>query len=199
VSQFKKLDNGDWAQNVQLTGSNVPDSQRLPIKILSSTGNEPSIGVPGSTDGIGGSNTSLYTGTYQLGFNSGSWDRWRNNTEGILLASAARTNSPVTPQQTNYNARGVILFLDVTGVSGTGGLKPYIYGVCPVTGKSESIYAFSSTITTIATHSFAFYPSVSVAAFTGADSGVLPRKWFAYISNSDATSYTYSLGYSLIV
>ena len=45
-------------------------------------------------------------------------DRWLNNTEATILASGARTVTTVSPAQTNYNARGILLFNDITAVPG---------------------------------------------------------------------------------
>jgi len=45
---------------------------------------------------------------------SATWDRWRNNTEGEILSSAVRTVTTNTPDQTNFNARGIILVLTIT-------------------------------------------------------------------------------------
>lgn len=89
------------------------------------TGSSPADGVtPGSGDIIRAG--SLYNGS--------TWDRQRGTIEGDLLASAARTTDGVSSNQTNYNAKGVTLYLNITSASGTRGLRPRSYvssKICP--------------------------------------------------------------------
>lgn len=136
-----------------------------------------------------------------LGYNGSTWDRWRNNTQGTLLASAERTAAVQSANVTNYNANAAILFLDVTAASGTGGLSIYFDAKDSVTGKYFRLNAAPSAI--IATGSFAFMlaPGVSgkgadVSQITG---GVISPVWRVRVNVGDASAYTYSIGYALIV
>ena len=52
-------------------------------------------------------------------YNNNTWDRFRNNAEITLLESATRNSDTASPYQTNYNARGVVIYLNVTAVPGT--------------------------------------------------------------------------------
>jgi hypothetical protein len=197
VSQFKKLDNGDWAQNVQLTGSNVPDSQRIPSKVINSLGQELSISSGyGNNDGTSENNLALVTTNYQIAYSGSKWDRWRNNTEGTLLASAARTASLTSATQTNYNAKGVMVFLKVTGASGTGGLRPNFVGIVP-SGIGEYLNANITPITAVGMYVFVLYPGASTAGVSTYIHQVtdlpLPRTWRLDITHSDASSYTYEV------
>jgi hypothetical protein len=126
-------------------------------------------------------------------WNGSGHDLQRGNTEGTLLASAARTATTNSANQTNHNARGVILRLLVTAV-GTGDLRVRIYDAFtgaytlhtfgPVTGDSL----------------FVIYPGVTEDT-SGASrvSRPLPRTWSASVVKSDASSWTYRLDYSLIL
>lgn len=154
------------------------------------------VSLTGSTQADGAS-----TFLPSLGYNEATYDRWRNNTEGTLLASAARTETTVSSTQTNYNSRGVMLFFNVSVASGTGGLTLRLTGVDPVTGTHYSMLVSTAFITT-GGRSYIIYPGVSTAAVndvTGTSSFMVPRQWGVRVVHSDASSYTYSIGYSLIL
>lgn len=120
------------------------------------------------------------------------------NTQGTLLSSSARTSNTAAPTQTNTSARGVMLFLNVTAVSGTGGLTVRIYGVDPVSGVAAPINAPPATVTTVGLQIVSLYPGIASPNAAGANY-ILPRTWYAQVVHGDSTSYTYSLGYSLIL
>lgn len=140
-------------------------------------------------------------------FNETTHDRQRGNTEGTLLASAARTatvsaaNAPVA----NFNARGVIVWLNITITSGTGGLQANLFGRDPVTAQLAFLNATPAAITATGIYGYELYPGSTAAGSAGSNliqqrtSAVLPRTWGARVTHGDASSYTYSLGYSLIV
>jgi hypothetical protein len=211
VSEYKKLANGDWAQLVELTGSNVEATPgtAAPSKALYLGARDANSGLfeglrTASRDSEAG---STVLANAPMGFNGSSWDRWRNNTEGTLLASAARTATTASPQQINHNARGIHVVLNVTAVSGTGGLKIRILAYDPVQGTDYYLH-LGSTITTTGRYVIELYPGSSAAGISTATSifavhervaATLPKKFFVSISHGDASSYTYSLGYSLIL
>jgi hypothetical protein len=129
-------------------------------------------------------------------YNGATFDRQRGNTEGTLLASAARTAETDSAVQTNYNARGVILFLNAT-VVGTGTVQLHLIGNI---GGSFGATISSSVATGTASITLLVYPGVLDADINGdGRSGVVPRSWFARVSKSDGSSWTYSLAYSLIL
>jgi hypothetical protein len=146
----------------------------------------------------------LTAGSYQLAFDAqnGVWNRWRNNQQGTLLASAARTADVVSPNQTNYNARGVLVSLNITAASGTGGLKVLIQNVEPVVGSGRTLNATPAPITATGTYYFILYPGASGSGASGISqvtSYPLPRSWGVYVQHVDTSSYTYSLAYSLVL
>jgi hypothetical protein len=134
-------------------------------------------------------------------YNGATYDLQRGNTQGTLLASAARTSSTSSPDQTNHNAKGVVLILNVTAVSGTGGLVVRFYGKDPVSGGSYQLSADPPAITAAGVYAFELYPAISSAtgSIKQAISSILPRTWMAQVATVDATSYTYSLSNSLIL
>lgn len=156
-------------------------------------------------------------------YNGSTVDRERGNTQGSLLASAARTSTTSSPIQTNYNARGLIVHFNVTTVPGGENLTPRLFYVDPVSGGSVSAWV-GATVTTSGLSQYLFYPGSgfsSIVNVTGVSdapstytetqtptnptgfSAVLPipvpRTFFVQIQHSAAGSWTYSVGYSLIL
>ncbi len=142
-------------------------------------------------------------GAYLLAWNGATSDRQRNNTEGTLLASAARTASTFSANQTNYNARGVILGLNVT-VIGTGSVSVRMYPIDPAVGNINSPLGSSIAVTATGRYQYVLYPGVAAPATgsmstIGAFSLPLPRQWQAGVIHTDGSSWTYSLSFAYIV
>ncbi len=128
------------------------------------------------------------------------------NQASTLLPSAARTTQQVTAVQTNYNARGVLLVLDITVASGTGGLR------LGVNVPSVATPADKFTLNTVggvalqtATGTFGWlvYPGANT---TGVNAALLqtvgaapPRSWSVTVFVGDSSSYTYSLDAYLLL
>jgi hypothetical protein len=188
--------------DVSLTGSNVPDAQRLPIKITNGS-NEINLTSVGSTsDGNAFGYYGMNTNSISRIYNGSTYDRQYGNTQGTLLASQARTIQTGSPIQTNYNAKGVILFLNVTVASGTGGLQPKVLIVDPVSGNAIQYYTDPGAITGTGLYAYVIYPGDNTPAYGTTKQHVqtaLPRTWQVNVYVSDASSYTYSLGYALIL
>lgn len=132
-------------------------------------------------------------------FNETTSDRQRGNTEGTLLASAARTIQTDSSVITNYNGRGILVSLRVTAASGTGGLQVTILGRDPVDFGAYQINTTPTAVTTVSTFTYMIYPAASGGGLTQVTAVPLPRSWFARVLVGNASSYTYSLGYSVIV
>lgn len=121
------------------------------------------------------------------------------NTQGTILPNAARTATTNSPVQTNYNARGVLVTLNVTAASGTGGLSLRIQVQDPVSGTFFNYNATPTAVTATGMYSYLVYPGVSGGFTTQLSPVVLPRTWQISVSHGDGTSYTYSVGYQLIL
>jgi hypothetical protein len=122
------------------------------------------------------------------------------NREGELLPAATRTATATAADQTNANGRGVILYLDVTAASGSGGLTVQIQGKDPSSGKYKQLNVNPTAVVAAGTTAVALYPGASTTGgLAQATAQALPRTWRVVVSHGDASSYTYSLGYSLIV
>jgi hypothetical protein len=153
-----------------------------------------------SVAGDGVATTGLL-GAVPMRWNGATFDRQRGNTEGTLLASAARTVATASATQTNYNARGVAVMLNVTVASGTGGLGLIIVGIDPVSSQLFQLNATPTTVTTTGKYWYEIYPGLGTATgqVVQRTAGLLSRSWLITLNVGDATSYTYSVGYSLIV
>ena len=152
-------------------------------------------------DGASNPTTPLL-GSVPLLWNNATLDRQRGNTEGTLLASAARTAVATSPTQTNYNARGVHLVLAVAS-AGTGTLVIQLTG--NYAGGAAYVIENSGYVTGTGNWVFEVYPGASTAATGGAYGTVtrkaasLPRSWYGQVNPSDSSSWTYTLYAALIV
>lgn len=129
-------------------------------------------------------------------FNGTTWDLERGNTEGTLLASAARTATTATADQTNHNARGGHIAVNVT-VFGASTLTPTIQGRDPVSGAYYDILV-GTPITATGLVIFKVHPSITAVAGAAAKD-VLPRTWRVNCAKGDASAWTYSVGFALVV
>jgi hypothetical protein len=125
--------------------------------------------------------------------------------EGVLLNSQARTSTTISPNQINNNAKGVHVSLNITVASGTGGLIVKIVGFDPITGNFYNLNPSPTAITATGTYIFEVYPGATGGTTAGNQemiqrtSGALPRTWGVRIFHNDGSSYTYAVGYSLIL
>lgn len=126
--------------------------------------------------------------------------------EFSLLASQARASAAAqaSPDQTNYKGvRGAMLFLNVTGAAGA--LKTLTLDVQvkdPVSGVYVTIASsgvIGTTVTAAGAYVLMVYPGAgSLLAGLFAGNAALPKTWRARVIANDATSWTYSLGASLL-
>lgn len=130
-------------------------------------------------------------------YNGTSSDRARNNTNVTLLASAARTATPTKVDQTNYNARGIHVVIDVTADPSTAIITPTIQGLDAVSGRYYTLLA-GSAISAVGTTVLRVFPGATAAANTVAND-IMPRTFAVDVVHTAAESMTYSVGYSLIL
>lgn len=123
-------------------------------------------------------------------FNGSTFDRERSNTGGTVLSSAARTASVNSADQTNHNARGLVLVIDVTAIAATPSVVFTIKGQDPVSGKYWTILT-SAAITGAGTTVLRVYPGLTAVPNLVAND-VIPRLWRLEAVHADADSITYS-------
>lgn len=122
--------------------------------------------------------------------------------EGIALASAARTTTTSSADILTYGARAMIIFLNVTAASGTGGLTVGIQPKDPASGaygfRINGVTA-AKTTTGLFLMSYGLANSNVSSGLAAADimGGPMPFRFRFQIVHADASNYTYSLAYSL--
>jgi hypothetical protein len=128
----------------------------------------------------------------------------RGNTEGTLLASAARTVSTLSPVQTNHNARGGVLAINIT--ARTVGISPLVR-LEIMSEAGTTILQSADFDPLVGEHFLVLYPGAGAAAvgasysrMLGVGSLPLKRKWSAYVRHvADVTDLTYSLTADMIL
>lgn len=132
---------------------------------------------------------------------SAGLDRSRANDALTLLAAAARTATTSSPDQTNFNWRGLQVVLNVTAASGTGGLIVTVQGKDPVSGNYYNLNANPAGVTATGTYVYEVYPGVGAAGggVTQRISGILPRTFRVTVTAGDGSSYTYSVAVAPVV
>jgi hypothetical protein len=122
------------------------------------------------------------------------------NLEGTAFASAARTTQQLGADIDNPYCRGISITFDITAASGAGGLQIAIQSKDPASAKYTTMMALATAITTTGTRVYQFFPgSVETAGnITQRGNLSLPRTFRIAVLVGDSSSYTYSVGYSLL-
>lgn len=158
-----------------------------------------------NADGILASQIGMDSRARGYQYNDTDWERVRGNTSaGLLIGAGARTVQTQGTQQVNRCARGVLISLNVTAASGTGGLTLRIQGASSPSGTGSTmrnLNAAPTAVTAISTTTYVIYPGVGAAAgdVTQQTSGILPRDWRCEVFVGDASSYTYSVTFALLL
>jgi len=157
-------------------------------------------------DGQANNLNSLIATAYKYGYNEYSWDRWRNNTEETILASGTRTTSGNSADQTNYNAKGVLLIINVTAVSGTfatgEGLVLKLQAKCPASGVYRILHTPPVALTTTGIRLMAVGLGVtdSDGEAIAANDIPIPKTWrLRYEITGTTPSFTFSVGACYVV
>ena len=134
---------------------------------------------------------------------TGQGQRQMGNLVGTLLASAARTTNTSGVAMVNPNHRGLILYVNVTAVSGTSPtLQLRVNAIDPITGTAFAIWTPAALAPPVAAteYVYALYPTALAESFTVTMNGILPRTWSVdALIGGTTPSVTFSLGYSLLV
>lgn len=133
-------------------------------------------------------------------FNGTSWERVRGNNAGTLLASAARTATTNSADQTNYSGRGVRVRLKVTvNPGGAETLTVNITWKDPITGDYLTVATSGAQAFGGGAGDYVLdvYPGIGAAAneIDAVASVLLGRTYRASVVHSASGSWTYSLAY----
>lgn len=124
-----------------------------------------------------------------------------------LLTNVTRTTSYRSDTLTAKTENGILVVLTVTAASGTGGLTVRI------NAQEQPIHAGTNppwftplnnappAVTTTGNYTYVLYPfgAAGGGAVNQATAGFLPRDFSISVDHGDSSSYTYSLGYSLLL
>lgn len=140
--------------------------------------------------------TAPAVGAYMVHWNGTTYERTRGTLEGTLLASASRTVTLSSADQTNYNAKGVKVFLNVTS-AGTGSITLKIEAKDPISGAYVTILEGAAVVTAVM-NVYTVRPGLPATANVSASDG-LPRTWRVTVTHNNANAITYSVGYALLL
>lgn len=129
-------------------------------------------------------------------YNGATWDRQRGNSAATVLASEARTATVDSTDQTNHNARGAHIIINISAGSGFS-LVPKVQAKDPVSGAYYDLLV-GTAITTTGTVVLRVFPGATPASNLVAND-MLPRVWRVRVEHADTTSATYSVGAALVV
>lgn len=176
---IKPDENGNWG-SISLTGS-------------SSTG----------ADGVSANTNTTSIINYPMLYNGTAFDTQRGNQAFTGLASAARTSTVITQDFTNHNARGILIYLNITAAPAspsTGGLRVQVFAK----SKNGQVYALNTaptTVNSVIARIYGWYSGAGTSSFNFAqmNGGVMPRTFYIQVEHLDAQSYTYSLDFDLVM
>lgn len=187
--------------------SSVAD-QTIAIGVAAETDTAPSIGIVNLQTITVGTATEIdeARSVGPLGDGTGyHWLRRRRNMTDLkksyfaLLPSAARTTAYQSAILKAEREAGVMVFLDVTSASGSGGLALRINAHDQVSGNPVALNSAPTAVTAAGTYSYALYPFGAISGnVTQATSAYLPELFSVSVAVGNSTSYTYSLGYCLL-
>ncbi len=181
--QGSTLTNTDGSSNVSAPANfNLTQANSIAIQM-------------GGSDAVTAANVlELVQGLY----NGSTVDQQRGNQDNITVINAsAVTTTQTSSDQTNYNARGLIIVVNVTTLTGTSPtLTPKLQGKGRVSGQYFQIGAAISAIN--ATGTFVYLFSVSAPAAAGGITATaafpIPRTWnFVMTAGGTITNATYTV------
>lgn len=130
-------------------------------------------------------------------FNGSGFDRVRGNTQQTIFASAAYTATQTSGDLINYNARGIILSINVTAIVDTPSVVFSVQEKDPTSGLYSAILT-TAAITATGFTKLHIYPGLDKVA-SSEQNHVLPRNYRIAATHADGDSMTYSVGEQLIV
>lgn len=110
-------------------------------------------------------------------FNGTSFDRQRGNLDNISLAAlSAASASGNSPDQTNFNGRGLKVVINITALTGTSPTITFnVQGKDPVSGQYFNMLT-STALNATGLTVLSVYPAITTSANL-AVSDILPRTW----------------------
>ena len=146
--------------------------------------------------------TITHEGADMMLFNGTSWDRMRNNFVTTADSSSARTATVAGATVTNFNARGAVITINVTAVSGTTPTLVAKLQYSPDAGTTWIDYTakpVTATISATGQTTLTVYPSV-VEVANAAVSLPIPRiVRMHYTIGGTSPSFTFATYFNWIL
>ncbi len=134
-------------------------------------------------------------------FNGTTLDRMRNNQEVSLMPDIVRSATHTSSDQTNHNARGVYIMIDIDAQPGAETLTISVQARMLIAAHNLVIATFTA-ISSEGKFSYIIYPG-AVETIGGATLEAqalpLPRTWNINFDHSSSGDWEYSLSYSYIL
>jgi hypothetical protein len=192
VLHAKGTDTGDTELEVE-----SPDYPHLKVAIAEGA-DIVDVNIP-STDSVGVTRNSLNVISYPHIYIGGVWRRFTGNNEWTLLAEATRTGSGASSLQYNFNARGLLLVMNITARTVLTAPSAQI-SIQTSIGPTIDAYYSETFDPTIGVHLFLVYPGLAGAVIGSYGNfhmlipAVIPYQSYVYIEyHADFTDLTYSL------
>lgn len=152
---------------------------------------------PGNADGIAAyDKDGIPVISAGLLWNGSTWDRMPGPQEATLAASAERTATLNTPNQTNRGHRGVVVIVRVSALTGAPSLSTRIIAPSP-SGTHAWMFSAATAITAVGSKVYILYPGITAGGDERVNT-VLPRTWYVQVSHANADPITYSVDALLI-
>lgn len=129
-------------------------------------------------------------------YNGATFDRRRNNADVVGLASGARTATTFTTDQTSYNWKGVIVYINVTALTATGTLTVSIQGKDAISGNYYDMLVGTAIVAT-GNQQLYYFPGAAITTNVSGP-GRLPRTWRVNCVHGNGVSITYSVNLSML-
>lgn len=173
------------------TGATGTGAQRVTVAVDSATfaGSTP---VNGGADGVTAS--SMLETMNALLNAAGTADRARANLDLTLLASGSISAN--SADQTNWNGRGVVVFVNVSAVSGGETVTVAVQMKDPVSGLYSTVLT-STALAAVALTLLRVYPGLGQVANLSAND-ILSRTWRITATIAGGGAITFSVGASVI-
>ena len=116
-------------------------------------------------------------------------------TSRILIPTGTFNANNACGQQKDPTAVALRLYLNVTAVSGTGGISPVVRGYDKISGNTVELTSGGDPVNTTGTYAYemAIAADPAFGSLREAVSRIVPYVWDVIVKAIDGSNYTYSL------
>lgn len=193
IQAFTRLSSDPWSPAAMLVASNTAANLQATVSGTVGVTGYPTAAA--SADALANPTVTKIDATGLL-FNGTTWDRARNNHNAAVEASSAKTATGNGATQTNFNAAGALVWINVSAVTGTTPTLTVRLQWSPDGGTTwvdlDTTNAQTASITATGTFVLRVYPGITTAANAALNSP-LPRTWrLAWTIGGTTPSFTFS-------